>query len=106
MTRLEPCLALTLWFGILALPHAETAGQREARVRPPAAVKCDRNRHHLTAFMGVVLKYVRGTDRTTIQIRTDWETTEQVAIDHKASDPSRWFLYRGQPFTVSDWEKI
>jgi hypothetical protein len=76
------------------------------RVRPPAQVRCDRNRHHLTSFTGIVLRFDRGIDRTSLRIGTDWDTTEDVAIIHKGSEPSRWFLYHGNPFAQQDWSKI
>lgn len=84
----------------------EVAAQRAARVRPPLALKCPRESNHLTAYTGVVINYVRGADRTTLRIRTDWATTEDVAIEHKGGDPARWFLYRGNAFTPTDWDKI
>jgi hypothetical protein len=53
-----------------------------------------------------VLRFDRGIDRTSLRIGTDWDTTEDVAIIHKGSEPSRWFLYRGNPFAQQDWSKI
>ena len=82
------------------------APQRDARVRPPARVECARDRHHLTSYTGVVLRFSRGTDRTTLRIRTDWDTTEDVVIVHKGSDARPWFLFRGDAFGQEDWTKI
>jgi hypothetical protein len=80
--------------------------QRDMRVRPPAQVNCARDRYHLTSYTGVVVQFERGTDRTTLRINTDWDTTEDVEIVHKGSDPARWFLFRGNPFVQGDWSRI
>ena len=82
------------------------APQRDMRVRPPSQIRCDRDRNHLTSYTGVVLSFARGTDRTTMRIRTDWDTTEEVVIAHKDSAPARWFLLHGNPFEQADWARI
>jgi hypothetical protein len=91
---------------IYLLGAAPMFAQREIRARPPLTLDCQRGRDHLTAYTGVVVKYVRGAARTSLQISTDWGTTEDIAIDHKGSDPAKWFLYRGKAFIAADWEKI
>jgi hypothetical protein len=98
-------IALVLLVSAGAL-ETRAAPQRDARVRPPAQIECARDRHHLTSYTGSVLSFVRGTDRTTMQIRTDWDTTEEVVITHKGSDPVRWFLLHGSPFGQADWTRI
>jgi hypothetical protein len=83
------------------------ASQREIRRRPPSFINCPRDRHHLTSYTGVVIRYERTSDGTSLRIRTDWDTDEDVAIAHKGTtDPSKWFLYQGKPFRPEDWKKI
>ena len=82
------------------------AAQRDMRVRPPAQLNCARDRYQLTSYTGVVTRFERRDDRTTLRINTDWDTTEDVEIVHKGSDPARWFLFRGNPFVQADWSKI
>jgi hypothetical protein len=92
-------VALTVGAG---LPPAQ---QSEPRLRPPAAVECPRD--HLTSYVGVLQRYRREADRTELRIRTDWDTTEDVAIAHRGSDdPSRWFLMEGRPFQTADWARL
>lgn len=86
-----------------AQPPQREAG--EARVRPPVQVDCPRD--HLTLYGGKVTRYRRGPGRTVIRIRTDWDTTETIAIVHPGSDdPARWFLLEGGPFDASAWPQI
>lgn len=85
---------------LAALATMPIARQAAPRVRPPAAIECGRD--HLTAYVGTVVRYQRGADRTSIRIRTDWDTTETVAIRHPGSDPTRWFLIEGKPFRPTD----
>ena len=85
---------------------SDAALQRDARVRPPAAVKCPRATNDLTVYIGLVVYYDRQPHQTTIRIRTDWATTEEVTIDHKGGSPANWFLSKGDPFTAADWSQI
>ena len=97
-------LGLLLLFG-----NGETAfrySAAQARPRPPSTLDCPRERANLTAYTGTIIKYSRGSVRTTLQIKTDWDTTEEVALDHKGSDPMTWFLYGGEPLTAADWRTI
>lgn len=49
----------------------------------------------------------RERGRTVLRIRTDWDTVEDVVVEHQTSpDPTNWFLYRGDSFRSEDWEKI
>lgn len=90
---------------IAAWPGASMAQRPEGRVRPPADLECPRD--HLTVYIGQVQRYQRGPGRTTIRIRTDWDTSETTRIAHPgSSDPSRWFLIERQPFTSADWARI
>jgi hypothetical protein len=54
-----------------------------------------------------VVGYSRTKDRTSLRIRTDWDTTERVTVRHPGSDdPMPWFRYAGGPFADSDWSRI
>jgi hypothetical protein len=75
------------------------------RLRPPEGFACAAN--DLTAYTGVVTRYQREPERTTLRIRTDWETTEDVAVPHHgAVDSAASFRYAGRPFTAVDWPRI
>jgi hypothetical protein len=101
LTLAASVAALTLLPGAPSVP----AQPRESRVRPPAAIDCPRD--HLTLYGGKVTSYRRSLGRTLIRIRTDWDTSETVAIRHPGSDdPMRWFLLDGGPFGAADWPRI
>lgn len=106
-------------FATLGLPRAALAGAlalalaalglisqaATPRVAPPDATNCTRD--HLTVYSGMVVTYRRETGRTTLRIRTDWDTLETVRMPHPGSkDPSRWFLIDRAPFTGADWARI
>ena len=75
------------------------------RVRPPDSVTCPRDR--LTAYTGIVTRLSRQRQRTVLEIRTDWDTTEEVVVTHEGDGgPERWFLIRTKPFQASDWAVI
>jgi hypothetical protein len=77
----------------------------QSRQRPPEGVPCAAN--DLTAYTGVVIAYQRGREQTTMRIRTDWATTEDVTVSHGGeSDPRAVFRYAGKPFTEKDWARI
>ena len=79
--------------------------QRASRQRAPEAFACDRN--NLTVYTGVVRTYQRRAGSTTLQIRTDFDTTEQVTLRHPGTDdPSAHFRMLGEPFTAADWNRI
>lgn len=104
MRSLTKC-AVMLVTSLAAGADGTFAEQPDPRVRPPPAVACARD--HLTLYAGLVLSYYRGADRTELRIRTDWDTTEDIAIAHPGSDdPARWFLIRGEPFEPADWGRI
>ena len=80
-------------------------GSEQRRTAPPENIGCSRDR--LTSYEGRVLSYQRRQGRTTIRIRTDWDTTEQVTVRHPGTDnPSKWFLLRREPFRHRDWKFI
>jgi len=86
----------------LSAVQRPTGGQR---VGPPARVECPRD--HLTVYTGRVTAFTRTRDRTEMRIRTDWDTTERVALTHTGSDdPAPWFLLGGKPFVAADWPRI
>jgi hypothetical protein len=79
--------------------------QRASRQRAPDTFACDRN--NLTVYTGVVRTYQRRAGSTTLQIRTDFDTTEQVTLRHPGTDdPSAHFRMLGEPFTAADWNRI
>ena len=79
--------------------------QPRGRIRPPSELKCDRN--DLTSYDGRVIAYRRRKGSTFLRIRTNFDTTEEVTINHPATDdPSKFYLLNGQPFTKSDWRRI
>lgn len=85
------------------LQERKAGGQ--SRQRPPEAFACDPN--DLTSYTGVVERYQRERERTTLRIRTDWDTNEDVAVAHRgAADAAASFRYAGRPFTAKDWERI
>jgi hypothetical protein len=85
--------------------HQARRAQEGARQRAPESFACDRN--NLTVYTGVVRSYRRQTGSTTLTIRTDYDTTEQVSLTHTGTDdPSRLFRWQGEPFTPADWSRI
>jgi len=85
--------------------RAAEAEPAHGRLMPPAQIRCDRN--DVTVYEGRVLSYRRGTGRTTLRMRTDSDTTENVVLRHPgSSDPTRWFLLNGQPFRAGDWKRL
>ncbi len=75
------------------------------RIRPPAAVTCNRN--NLTAYSGKVVEFTKRPGRVDLTIETDWDTTEKVALTHsRGSDPIRWFLFNGKKFKPGDWKEL
>jgi hypothetical protein len=112
---------LTLFFicGLIAATGVEAQNSRRrtatqdtgrastqgGRMRPPAAVTCDRN--NLTVYAGKVLSYARRSDRIVLSIYTDSDTNETVTLRYpRGSSPSRWFLLNGEAFGRNDWSKI
>jgi hypothetical protein len=84
---------------------SDAAAQRDSRQRAPDTFACDRN--NLTVYTGVVRTYQRRAGSTTLQIRTDFDTTEQVTLRHPGTDdPSAHFRMLGEPFTAADWNRI
>jgi hypothetical protein len=95
---------------LLVLAAAASGQERrrvpeQSRQRAPEGFTCERN--DLTVYTGVVSGYQRARGRTTLRVRTDWETTEAVTVSHKGTnDPSASFRYMGKPFTAKDWARI
>lgn len=96
---------LAVVVALLAAATTDAAAQRASRQRAPDTFVCDRN--NLTAYTGVVTNYQRRGGETTLQIRTDFDTTEQVTLRHPGTDdPSAHFRMLGEPFTAADWNRI
>ena len=77
----------------------------QSRQRPPEAFACAAN--DLTSYTGVVARYQREPERTTLRIRTDWDTNEDVTVTHPgAADAAAFYRYAGRPFTATDWNLI
>jgi hypothetical protein len=89
-----------------AVPEAQSVRAPDvSRRRPPEGLACGPN--DLTVYTGVVRSYQRELGRTTLSIRTDWDTTETVTIRHAGTDdPSAFFRLLGKPFTAADWPRI
>lgn len=103
------------WFVAVVLSLASahvtpSAQQRQAAPNSPAgaqapAFSCDRN--HLTVYTGVVTRYRRAAGQTSLRIRTDDDTTENVVLKHPGTDdPSAMFQMNAAPFTTRDWPTI
>lgn len=81
------------------------AMSRGGRLMPPAQIRCKAD--DVTVYFGRVISYTRTKTKTTLRIRTDYDTTETVTLAHpKNGDPSRWFLVTREPFRAADWKKI
>lgn len=105
-TRLRlAAAAIALAAGATTAPAAEAPARGGARLRPPPLVDCPRDL--LTVYAGQVTALRRSGKRTMIRIRTDWATTETVAVPHGArADPGDRFLIEGRPFEAADWARI
>jgi len=99
-------LSLLLVLALDAACGAQARPQESSRQRPPESFACSRD--NLTTYTGVVTDYRRANGETTLRIRTDWDTTEQVTLKHPGTDdPSAFFHIEGKPFNaVSDWKRI
>ncbi len=84
---------------------AQSSASRGGRLKPPAAVSCDRN--DLTSYSGKVTSYKRRRGKTVVVMHTSADTTEHLTVQHGADDdPSRFYLVDGTPFTSRDWSRI
>ena len=99
-----------IWIVVLAFTALCVTSQTQRRadderLRPPDQLTCPRDQ--LTSYTGRVVSFSRAAGRTTLRIRTDWETTERVIVQHPGTrDPSPRFLIGGEPFTSGDWVHI
>jgi hypothetical protein len=99
---LVPIVAVTI---LSADVSAGSLLQERGRLIPPAQLKCDRN--DLTSYDGQVLVYRRRKGSTFLRMRTNFDTTENVTIRHRATnDPSQFYLINGEAFTKADWRRI
>lgn len=107
--RLSRSLVVPLAVILLATSAVLVAVQRTTgdagRQRPLEGFACNPNQ--LTSYTGIVTRYTRQADSTTLQIKTDWGTTESVTVRHPGTDdPSRFFRYMGKPFAPGDWARV
>jgi hypothetical protein len=87
----------------LAAPLATSA--EGGRLRPPAALACERNQ--LTSYSGRVSGYKPARESTWIQISTDEDSLEALTIKHPGqADASAHYLLHGQAFHPADRAKI
>jgi hypothetical protein len=87
--------------GISLQPQDERGG----RIRPPDSLMCPRD--DLTSFTGRVLSYTRTSQRLSIRVRTDEQTTERFTLRYNGKQsPALWFLLRAEPFKIEDWKLI
>lgn len=86
--------------------RSEQDGDRAGRLRPPASLKCDRNQ--LTSYSGVVTSFRQLRGRTTISLRTDWDSTETFTLRHARRNrtPYELMLLRAEPFTQQDRAEV
>jgi rhodanese-related sulfurtransferase len=95
----------TLWVEKASEPNEPEAAARGGRLMPPGKIRCKAD--DVTVYNGKVIAYSRTAGRTTLTIRTDYDTTETVVVAYeKGDDPAKWFLVFGEPFTSEDWKKI
>ena len=101
-------VTVLLWASLLGAVAGDDQARRTqegARQRAPEFFTCDRN--NLTSYTGIVSTYRRQAGATTLIIRTDYDTTEEVSLKHPGTDdPSRFFRMQGAPFTAADWTRI
>ena len=107
MNALSQVLAVVGLLSLSTVPEGQDASPAPglSRQRPPKDFACARN--DLTVYTGVVLSYRREVGRTMLSIRTDWDTTERVTLQHAGTDdPSTFFRLLGKPFAATDWPRI
>lgn len=103
----ESSVATAVLLVLLVIGPGREAGPvpSQARQRAPEEFACPRN--DLTVYTGLVTRYERANGRTTLRIRTDWDTTEDVTLTHAGTDDaSAFYRYLGKPFTAADWVRI
>lgn len=102
---LRPFFVGCLAFGLLGCTAAVPTARAGGRIRPPAAVTCER--HHLTSWSGLVSGYRRESAETWLQISTDDGTVEATTIAHgDQPDASAHFLLWGETFSAKDFSNI
>jgi hypothetical protein len=96
---------LLILHGLAASARAGQRSPERTRQRPPAVLPCSTN--ELTSYTGKVIGYGRQVGRTTLRIRTDWDTLERVTLTHPGTDdPSAKFMIGGAAFDADDWSLI
>ena len=90
---------------LLTLTLATAPSQGRTRLRPPDAVKCDRNQ--LTAHSGTVTQWSRDDSVARLNMNTDAETKESFTVRfEKGTPPEKWFLLGGEVMRPEDWNKV
>ena len=78
---------------------------RDGRLADSPDSACDRN--HLTSWFGVITGYRQTADQTWLEIHTDYDTVEQITLDHAGrADAADYFQLWEQPFEPPDWALI
>ena len=71
----------------------------------PASLPCPTE--EAKALSGRVVRYERTKTKTTIRIRNDARTFEDITVQHpKSGDPTPFYLINQQPFTRADWKRV
>jgi rhodanese-related sulfurtransferase len=75
------------------------------RMSVPDGIPCSAS--DVTSYFGVVTRYRQTRARTTITIRTDFDTTETVVLNHpRSGNPAQFFQLNREPFRTPDWKAI
>jgi hypothetical protein len=99
------CVGLLILHLLAAPARAGQRAPERTRQRPPAVLPCSTN--ELTSYTGKVIGYGRRKGRTTLRIKTDWDTLERVTLIHPGTDdPSATFMIGGAAFEADDWPLI
>lgn len=100
LVRLLPGLLLVTAVTLSAAQRGSAPG---ARLAPPAAIACERNR--LTSYSGRVTAVRRGTEGDTVTIETDWGSVESFTVA-VAGQPEPAYLLGGKPMRAEDWPAV
>ena len=103
--RLSVLAACLLISGCIAAGQQQDVREDGARHAPLPAVTCDRNQ--LTSWFGKVSGYRRESDTTWLQVTTDYDTVEEVTLNHPdQADAAAFYRLWGEPFLDADWSAI
>ena len=103
--RLPVLVACLLITGCTSAEQSRDVRADGGRHAPLPAVTCDRNQ--LTSWFGTVSGYRKESGKTWLQISTDYDTVEEVTLDHPdQADATAFYRLWGEPFQASDWPAI